>query len=80
MTTRQLDTYVAKVRSTPAGEIKLVPGDVEASAYGPVEIAGIRIGWRSRHSAPGLPRSPRRISAAKATTSSSRSGRRGWTS
>jgi hypothetical protein len=45
MTTRVLQdkpsnaTYVAKVRSTPAGEIKLVPGDVGASVYGPVEIA-----------------------------------------
>ena len=32
-------TYTAKVTSTPAGEIKLVPGDADASVYGPVEIA-----------------------------------------
>jgi hypothetical protein len=32
-------TCTAKVRVTPTGEIKLVPGDVDASAYGPVEIA-----------------------------------------
>jgi hypothetical protein len=42
MTTLELDTgetCVARVRSTPAGEIELVPGDETASAYGPVEIA-----------------------------------------
>jgi hypothetical protein len=45
MTTRELQgrpsnaTYIAKVRSTPAGVIELVPGDVDASVYGPVEIA-----------------------------------------
>ena len=31
-------TYVAMLRSTPGGEIKLVPGDEDASVYGPVEI------------------------------------------
>ena len=42
MTTRELtrsDACVARVRSTPAGEIDLVPGDADASVYGPVEIA-----------------------------------------
>lgn len=42
MTTLELDkgeTCIARVRSTPAGEIELVPGDESASAYGPVEIA-----------------------------------------
>lgn len=45
MATRELQsrpsnaTYVAKVRSTPAGEIEHVPGDADASVYGPVEIA-----------------------------------------
>jgi hypothetical protein len=34
-----MTTCTAKVRATPAGEIKLVPGDADASAYGPVEIA-----------------------------------------
>ena len=29
----------ARVRATPTGEVKLVPGDGDASAYGPVEIA-----------------------------------------
>jgi len=32
-------TCVAKVRSTPAGEIELLMSDDEESAYGPVEIA-----------------------------------------
>jgi hypothetical protein len=27
------------MRATPAGYIKLVPGDADASAYGPVDIA-----------------------------------------
>ena len=31
-------TYIAKVRSTPDGEIKLVPGDPEDSVYGEIEI------------------------------------------
>ena len=45
MTTRVLPrtpstaAYVARVTSTPAGAIELVPGDEDASAYGPVEIA-----------------------------------------
>lgn len=45
MSTRELQgdlsnaIYTAKVRVTPTGEIKLVPGDVGASVYGPVEIA-----------------------------------------
>jgi len=42
MTTLELDTSetcIARVRSTPAGEIELVPGEESASAYGPVEIA-----------------------------------------
>jgi hypothetical protein len=45
MATQELETSpvsrtrVARVRSTPAGEIELVPGDAAASAYGPVEIA-----------------------------------------
>ena len=42
MTTLELDkreSCIARVRSTPAGEIELVPGDESASAYGPVEIA-----------------------------------------
>lgn len=30
---------IARVRSTPAGEVELVPGDADASVYGPVEIA-----------------------------------------
>jgi hypothetical protein len=32
-------TCIAKASVTPAGEITLVQGDVDASAYGPVEIA-----------------------------------------
>ena len=44
MTTFELEkpttgTCVARARSTPAGEIELEPGDDDASAYGPVEIA-----------------------------------------
>jgi hypothetical protein len=45
MTTRELQgnlsnaTCIAKVRVTPAGETEVVPGDVDASVYGPVEIA-----------------------------------------
>lgn len=42
MSTLELDrseTCVARVRSTPAGEIELEAGDEGASAYGPVEIA-----------------------------------------
>jgi hypothetical protein len=45
MTTPTLErrlTYtecVARVRSTPAGDIDLEPGDEEAAAYGPVEVA-----------------------------------------
>lgn len=31
-------TCAAKVRATPAGEVKLVPGNTD-TAYGPVEIA-----------------------------------------
>jgi len=33
------EIYTAKVGVTPEGEITLVPGDVEASVYWPVEIA-----------------------------------------
>jgi hypothetical protein len=32
-------TCIARVRSTPAGEIDLVPGNEDASVYGPVEVA-----------------------------------------
>jgi hypothetical protein len=32
-------TCIARVRSNPAGETELVPGDAHASVYGPVEIA-----------------------------------------
>lgn len=32
------EACVARVRSTPAGEIRVAPGDVEESVYGPVEI------------------------------------------
>ena len=42
MTTKELErdeTRVAKLRSTPAGEVELTPGDEGASVYGPVEIA-----------------------------------------
>lgn len=41
MTTLELETSetcIARVRSTPAGEIELAPGDDSASVYGPVEI------------------------------------------
>jgi hypothetical protein len=41
MTTRELErseTCVAQARTTPTGEIELVPGDEDASVYGPVEI------------------------------------------
>ena len=31
--------YVAKLRASPAGEMKLVPGGRDACAYGPVEVA-----------------------------------------
>lgn len=34
----QRATFVAKVRTTPTGEITLVPGEADASLYGPVEI------------------------------------------
>jgi hypothetical protein len=33
------ETCVAKVQSSPAGEVDFVPGDEGASAYGRVEIA-----------------------------------------
>lgn len=45
MTTRELlrspsnAIYVARVRSSPAGEIELESGDEDACVYGPVEIA-----------------------------------------
>lgn len=42
MTTQELErteTLVARLRSTPSGEVDLVPGDENASVYGPVEIA-----------------------------------------
>ena len=45
MTTRELQrtlsnaTYTAKVRVTQTGEIERESGDVDASAYGPVEVA-----------------------------------------
>ncbi len=35
---RSRTTPVARVRSTPAGAVDQVPGDEDASAYGPVEI------------------------------------------
>jgi hypothetical protein len=41
MTTLELErseTCIARVRSTPAGEIELLPGDEGASVYGAVEI------------------------------------------
>ncbi len=41
MTTLELETNetcIARVRSTPAGDIELAPGDESASVYGPVEI------------------------------------------
>jgi hypothetical protein len=41
MTTLELgkrEACIARARSTPAGEIELVPGDESASAYGPVEV------------------------------------------
>ena len=34
-----MQTYTAKVRATPRGEIEVLDGGVEAPAYGPVEIA-----------------------------------------
>ena len=45
MATRELQrrpwnaACIATIRSTPAGEITLVPGDEDASVYGPVEIS-----------------------------------------
>lgn len=42
MTTRELErneTCVARVRTTPSGEVELVAGDENGSVYGPVEIA-----------------------------------------
>lgn len=45
MTTQELErigTCIARLRSTPSGEIELVPGDDSASVYGPVEIAWYR--------------------------------------
>lgn len=41
MTTTELErteAYVARVRSTPAGETELEPGDEDATIYGPVEV------------------------------------------
>ena len=44
MTTREFPvelsngSYTAKVRATPAGEVKVAAGEIGASAYGPVEI------------------------------------------
>ena len=44
MATRELQrnlsdaTCIAKVTLTPAGEIELEPADVDASAFGPVEV------------------------------------------
>jgi hypothetical protein len=48
MTTSELETrpssatYAARARVTPAGDAELSPGDVDASAFGPVEIAWYR--------------------------------------
>ena len=39
-------TCVAKVRSTPTGEVKLVPGEEDSSLYGPVEIEWFPEGLR----------------------------------
>jgi hypothetical protein len=42
MTTQELErseARVASVRSTPAGETELVPGDEGETVYGPVEVA-----------------------------------------
>jgi hypothetical protein len=45
MTTHELERIgacVARLRSTPAGDVDLAPGDESASVYGPVEIAWYR--------------------------------------
>ena len=61
MTTRELERQhsraacIARMRTTPAGEIELVPGDPDAAAYGPVEIAWYpdRLEVTALHAGPG---------------------------